>query len=275
MRKIIFIFFISNILIINVYASTPVTNYIEINEEVINYNNDNIDILLTIPSNYKEDIATINTSIFNSINHFRLLDSNNKKIKVNLIIDNKSNYIYKYNNDSLRLFISNNNNKIYRTKNSALKKLFNNKKIKLDDLSINKRLNKLGYNSLDKYYLDFYNNKYNNNYTDIKDFNPKIKKELFKYSDSTIIETNTNINKVSIDYYNKELVKVIINNRAYSLEECLNYYIDDSEFTYYFNNIYDKAVVSIYIELDNDYNDLFINYLKGSMYFTLNKISLK
>lgn len=274
MRKSIFIFLLTNIFITNVYASTSVSNYIEIDEEVINYSKDNIDILITIPSDYKEDTLSINTKVFDSINHFRLLDSNNRHIKVNLILDNRSIYIYKYNNDSLKIYI-NNNSEIYRTKNTAIKNLFNNKKIKLDDKSINKRLNLLGYESLDKYYLDYYNNKYNTNYSNIDSFNKSIKKEIFKYSKSNIIETNTNINNLSVDYYNKELVKMIFNNRSYSIEECFNYYIDDSEFIYNLNNLYDKGVVSFYIELDKDYNDLFINYLKGSVYFTLNKISPK
>lgn len=275
MRKSIFIFLFINIITINVYASTTVTDYVEITEEVINYNSNNIDILIKIPDTCNEETISINTKVLNSINHFRLLNSNNKSIKVNLIIDNYSKYIYKYNKDSIKLFITNHNIKSYRTKNTALKKLFNNKKIKLDDKNINKRLNALGYKSLDKYYVDFYNNKYNSNYKNINEFNKEIKKELFKYSNNYKVETNEEINNMAKDYYNNELIRLVFNNRGYSINDCLNYFVDDSEFNYYLYSIYDKGVVSFYIELDNNYNDNFSNYLKGSIYFTLNKISNK
>lgn len=275
MRKSIFIFLLINIITINVYASTTVVDYVEITEEVINYNSNNIDILIKIPDTCNEEIISINTKVLDSINHFRLLNSNNKKIKVNLIIDNYSKYIYRYNKDSIKLFITNHNIKSYRTKNTALKKLFNNKRVKLDDKSINKRLNNLGYNSLDEYYLYFYNNKYKTKYNNLNSFNKDIKKEIFKYSNNYIEETNDVINNMAKDYYNEELIRLIFNNRKYSINDCLNYYIDDSEFKQSLYSIYDKGVVSFYIELDNNYNDNFSNYLKGSIYFTLNKISNK
>lgn len=275
MRKSIFIFLLINIITINVYASTTVVDYVEITEEVINYNSNNIDILIKIPDTCNEETININTKVLDSIHHFRLLNSNNKKIKVNLIIDNYSKYIYRYNKDSIRLFITNHNIKSYRTKNTALKKLFNNKRVKLDDKSINKRLNSLGYNSLDEYYLYFYNNKYKTKYNNLNSFNKDIKKEIFKYSNNYIEETNDVINNMAKDYYNEELIRLIFNNRKYSINDCLNYYIDDSEFKQSLYSIYDKGVVSFYIELDNNYNDNFSNYLKGSIYFTLNKISNK
>lgn len=275
MRKSIFIFLLINIITINVYASTTVVDYVEITEEVINYNSNNIDILIKIPDTCNEETISINTKVLDSINHFRLLNSNNKKIKVNLIIDNYSKYIYRYNKDSIRLFITNHNIKSYRTKNTALKKLFNNKRVKLDDKSINKRLNSLGYNSLDEYYLYFYNNKYKTKYNKLNSLNKDIKKEIFKYSNNYIEETNDVINNMAKDYYNEELIRLIFNNRKYSINDCLNYYIDDSEFKQSLYSIYDKGVVSFYIELDNNYNDNFSNYLKGSIYFTLNKISNK
>lgn len=275
MRKSIFIFLLINIITINVYASTTVVDYVEITEEVINYNSNNIDILIKIPETCNEETISINTKVLDSINHFRLLNNKNKSIKVNLIIDNYSKYTYKYNNDSIKLFITNHNIKSYRTKNTALKKLFNNKRVKLDDKSINKRLNSLGYNSLDEYYLYFYNNKYKTKYNNLNSLNKDIKKEIFKYSNNYIEETNEEINNMAKDYYNEELIRLIFNNRKYSINDCLNYYIDDSEFKQSLYSIYDKGVVSFYIELDNNYNDNFSNYLKGSIYFTLNKISNK
>ena len=165
--------------------------------------------------------------------------------------------------------------KIYRSNNNAIKSLYNNKNIKLDDKSINKKLKSRGYNSLEDYYIYYYNNKYKTNYTSIDNFNNKIKKDIFKNTNSNYIETNNNINKLSINYFNNSLVKLIFNNRKYSIEECLNYYIDDSEYIYYLNNIFDKGVLSFNIELDKNYNDLFNNYLKGSVYFTLSKTSIK
>lgn len=275
MRKSIFIFLLINIITINVYASTTVVDYVEITEEVINYNSNNIDILIKIPDTCNEETISINTKVLDSIHHFRLLNNKNKSIKVNLIIDNYSKYIYRYNKDSIRLFITNHNIKSYRTKNTALKKLFNNKRVKLDDKSINKRLNSLGYNSLDEYYLYFYNNKYKTKYNKLNSLNKDIKKEIFKYSNNYIEETNDVINNMAKDYYNEELIRLIFNNRKYSINDCLNYYIDDSEFKQSLYSIYDKGVVSFYIELDNNYNDNFSNYLKGSIYFTLNKISNK
>lgn len=275
MIKTIFIFFIF-FLTQSVNASISITtfNNVEVEQEVIYYTNSSIDIKITIPKDYSNKVITINTNIFETIHHFGLLNKNNKEIKVNLIIVNNSNYLYSYKKDSLIIYPSFSRKQyLYRSNNSAIKKLFNNEKVLLDDKSITKKLKKLGYkniNDLDKYYLNYYNKKYKTKYKSINQFNNKIKKELFKKTQSKILETNSNIIELSYDYYYSKILKVRINNTIYTIEDCINYYINDSEFIYYFNNIRNN-IVSFDVLLDKDYNDNFENYLSGSIKFTLEK----
>jgi len=275
MIKTIFIFFIF-FLTQSVNASTTINTLkdVEVEQEVIYYTNSSIDIKITIPKDYSNKLITINTNIFETIHHFGLLNKNNKEIKVNLIIVNNSNYLYSYKKDSLIIYPSFTRKQyLYRSNNSAIKKLFNNEKVLLDDKSITKKLKKLGYkniNDLDKYYLNYYNKKYKTKYKSINQFNNKIKKELFKKTQSKILETNSNIIELSYDYYYSKILKVRINNTIYTIEDCINYYINDSEFIYYFNNIR-NSIVSFDVLLDKDYNDNFENYLSGSIKFTLEK----
>lgn len=275
MIKTIFIFFIF-FLTQSVNASTTINTLkdVEVEQEVIYYTNSSIDIKITIPKDYSNKVITINTNIFETIHHFGLLNKNNKEIKVNLIIVNNSNYLYSYKKDSLIIYPSFTRKQyLYRSNNSAIKKLFNNEKVLLDDKSITKKLKKLGYkniNDLDKYYLNYYNKKYKTKYKSINQFNNKIKKELFKKTQSKILETNNNIVELSYDYYYSKILKVRINNTIYTIEDCINYYINDSEFIYYFNNIRNN-IVSFDVLLDKDYNDNFENYLSGSIKFTLEK----
>lgn len=275
MIKTIFIFFIF-FLTQSVNASTTINTLkdVEVEQEVIYYTNSSIDIKITIPKDYSNKVITINTNIFETIHHFGLLNKNNKEIKVNLIIVNNSNYLYSYKKDSLIIYPSFTRKQyLYRSNNSAIKKLFNNEKVLLDDKSITKKLKKLGYkniNDLDKYYLNYYNKKYKTKYKSINQFNNKIKKELFKKTQSKILETNNNIVELSYDYYYSKILKVRINNTIYTIEDCINYYINDSEFIYYFNNIKNN-IVSFDVLLDKDYNDNFENYLSGSIKFTLEK----
>ena len=214
MIKTIFIFFIF-FLTQSVNASTTINTLkdVEVEQEVIYYTNSSIDIKITIPKDYSNKVITINTNIFETIHHFGLLNKNNKEIKVNLIIVNNSNYLYSYKKDSLIIYPSFTRKQyLYRSNNSAIKKLFNNEKVLLDDKSITKKLKKLGYkniNDLDKYYLNYYNKKYKTKYKSINQFNNKIKKELFKKTQSKILETNSNIIELSYDYYYSKILKVI------------------------------------------------------------------
>ena len=75
MKKNIFIFLLINLFIIDVNASTTVTNYVELSEEVINYSNDNIDILITIPTSYNDDIVSINTKVFDPLIILNLINN--------------------------------------------------------------------------------------------------------------------------------------------------------------------------------------------------------
>lgn len=275
MKKTIFIF----LLIINfydVYASTQTdtSHYIEVKQEVISYTDNSIDIQITIPYEYNDKYITINYNILDAINHFRLLNKSNRKVKVNLIIINNSNNIYSYKKDSLMIYQSYiHSNYLYRTKNTAIKALFKNEKIFLDDMTISRKLQSIGYkdiSELDKYYLDFYNKKYKVKYKEIKKFNNKIKKEIFKKTNSNTLETNKNIIDLSYNYYYSKLLKIKTNNITYSLEDCVKYYINDGEFKYYLSNITNNKV-SFYVLLDEDYNDLFKNYLSGNIKFILEK----
>ena len=245
----------------------------EILEEVLNYDNKSINIKITIPASFTKDKVLISPKIFYMIKHYRLLN-NNKKILVNIIIDNKSNNTYSYIKDSLLIEpLINNQNTLYRTQNEAIKNLYKNSKIKLDNNNISIKLKELGYldiTELDKYYLDFYNKKYN---LDIKDLN-YYSKDIFINKISKVIETNQNIIDLSNNYYFQEILKIKINNTLYSLNETKEYYINDSEFIYNLDIVNNTNVnkVEFTILLDKNYNNLFKNYLSGKIQFELKKI---
>jgi len=191
------------------------------------------DFIITIPENYQEEEIVIQPKIMGGISQYKKLDPN-KEIKTNLKIINQSFYNYNYVDNSFILStedikqIDQNNNfidtksigfdnrkiydvsSVYRVFNNAIISLYkynalnppNKEDLKDEALSI--KLKEKGYagvEELDKYYLDFYNNKYNLKETNLNDFTPSTIKEIFTGEIIELQETNNNIIKLAYDYF--------------------------------------------------------------------------
>lgn len=145
-------------------------------------------------------------------------------IKVNLTIINNSRYTYTYDEKSFDIFPVENTtftrgeknttfNELnigegyitYRLANPALKDLGLDKNHKVTDENIDTALKKLkdtngnqkypnGINDLAKYYVDYYNTKYNTNHTRLDEFSYGVIREILGYND-TIERVSRNIGK--------------------------------------------------------------------------------
>lgn len=143
-------------------------------------------------------------------------------IKVNLTIINNSRYTYTYDEKSFDIFPVENTTFsrgeknttfnglnigedyiIYRLANPALKDLGLDKNHKVTDENIDTALKKLkdtngnqkypnGINDLAKYYVDYYNTKYNTNHTRLDEFSYGVIREILGYND-TIERVSRNI----------------------------------------------------------------------------------
>lgn len=189
----------------------------------------------TIPQNYNEDVVTIvpnkyidnctmpgDDDIFNivikneSVNTYSYL--NNSFILSTDDYDSYSdnvlgapiNNVYSFSGSKLREQLG-----FYRTKNSALRNLYGVKSTSsitaamLSDSEIDKVIDKNKYPNgvldLNKYYLDFYNNKYQTNATTLENLPDKAISELFNgnYTKS-FKETNNEVIELAYNYlYNK------------------------------------------------------------------------
>lgn len=189
----------------------------------------------TIPQNYNEDVVTIvpnkyidnctmpgDDDIFNivikneSVNTYSYL--NNSFILSTDDYDSYSdnelgtpiNNVYSFSGSKLREQL-----RFYRTKNSALRNLYGVKSASsitsamLSDSEIDKVIDKNKYPNgvldLNKYYLDFYNNKYQTNATTLENLPDKAISELFNgnYTKS-FKETNNEVIELAYNYlYNK------------------------------------------------------------------------
>ncbi len=131
------------------------------------------------------------------------------KIKVNIVINNHSKNDYYFDNTSFEIFPTEpvvyneitgvSEEKFFnqinipkgftfrRTYNTALKELIpNSNGIQMTDENIDKALKENGYNGIeeyDKYLLDFYNKKYNTNYSRLDTFSKGIIKEMLSDTD--------------------------------------------------------------------------------------------
>lgn len=145
-------------------------------------------------------------------------------IKVNLTIINNSRYTYTYDEKSFDIFPVENTTFTredtnttfnglnigegyitYRLANPALKDLGLDRNNKVTDEKIDAALKKLkdtngnqkypnGINDLAKYYVDYYNAKYNTNHTRLDEFSYGVIREILGYND-TIDKVSTNIGK--------------------------------------------------------------------------------
>lgn len=249
-----------------------------------------IKITITIPKTTNQSIIVISPKLFESITEYKPLkegDSTN----IELVIKNNSKYTYKYLENSLKISTNDlslttdsknyvdtkaigfDQNKIYdifspkRTFNSAIKALYNypdikkQNKIKLTNKSLNKKLKNKGYSGiteLDKYYIDFYNKKYNLNKTNLNNYSYQIIKELFSGIKTNIKETNKQIIKLSYDYFYNKLLYITFNNEVvtdstshkYSIGTYMKNNINDITFKESFNLISPKSKKKNYITVN-------------------------
>lgn len=260
---LVFLFVIGFIIgqIINVVARSDIDYCKEINP--IRNNNGNIigeEVFITIPKEYNKRNIRINTSIFDGYYHY---SDNDREFIVKLIINNESNYDYKYVDDSLILdndYIENNNNYIsniilddtiihdsyYRSYNDALMSLIPSG-LELSDDVIDLYLKYKGYlgiSDLKRYYLDYYGDNYS--------FDKVITGDVSYYK-----ETNISLIKDGYWYYQNNIMsfscgdrdcnnifsvinknsKLMINNMMIMVNKnpCFNNYLVSSDI--YFNLI--------------------------------------
>lgn len=202
---------------------------------IIIYNLDDtintINLTYTIPDNYNQSIITISPTIFNNLINYNI--SSNTIINIKII--NNSKYTYSYLNKSFILKTINlDNTNINRTINEALISLFrkNLNFNNFNDPILDIRLKKLGYKNgildLDKYYIDFYNNKYNLNVSSIEEFNDEIINEIFEGIPLNIVETNNNIVKLGLNWFYDKII-------SYTFVDNIEYQKDHSIFNYMLN----------------------------------------
>ena len=256
--------------IINVIALSD-SDYIEEINPIRNSFGDIIgeDIIITIPKNYNKRHISINTSIIDGYYHY---SNNDSEFIVNIIINNESDYDYKYINDSFMLNSSDKMNSdyyiynimyddyiihdsYYRSYNEALTNLVTDS-LELSDEIIDLYLKNNGYtgiNELNKYYYDYYGNDYS--------FNKIITGKVSNYK-----ETNTRLIKEAYWYYYNNIM-------YYSCSSNINNLIN-----YNCNNIFSIINKNSRLSISNmkiviNKNDCFNNYrIYEDFYFDLSRV---
>lgn len=207
------------------------------------------DLNIVIPDNYDSDFININSSVIDGISNYKKLIPG-EEVFININIVNNSNYDYSYVNGSFLVVTddfskysdSNNYNRIgtgfdgkiiydkfsvNRVYNDAIESLYNDsyKEKYLSDEYLDKKLKKIGYsiNEIDKYYLNYYNNKYNLKETDLNNFTYSTIKEMFNGEISTYKEKNNNINLVAYNYFYNKLFYVLDEKQEIDQFESDNY----------------------------------------------------
>lgn len=281
-------------------------------------NVDSITASYTIPEDYNKDEINIVPLIFDKLGELGYVMPGDK-IKINIKIINNSKFDYKYKDNSFILSTENleeyeklgylkktdavgfNGKPIYtvfspyRTTNTAIYSLFDNPKQKISasnmtDLVLSDKLKEKGYENgikdLNKYYLDFYNKKYNLDKTMLEEFNDDIIREIFSGNMVEIKETNTEIIKLSYDWFYNKLLSYTFEDQVYSDKTSEQYSIGsymrkETSGNDYFKQSVDTISSNSNVQINNmslningPYTvNLFMNYMfSGYMKFTLNKI---
>lgn len=241
--------------IINVVASDDVSYYNEINP-IRDKNGDIIgeEVVITIPKGFNKKNISINTSIFDGYYHY---SDNDREFIVKLVINNESNYDYKYISDSLILdnnYKDHNTNYLnniilddivihdsyYRSYNDALIDLIPNGLDLSDDVIDLYLKNKgyLGISDLKRFYLDYYGDNYsfdkviNGEVSTYKETNILLIKDGYWYYKNNIMSfscENSNCNDVFSTINRRS--KLMINNMKIMINknECFNNYLVSSD----------------------------------------------
>ena len=200
---------------------------------------DSVTATYTIKEDYNEDTINIVPGIFKAISESDGYVPGDG-IKVNIQIINKSNNKYLYKDKSFILStmdISNyeerlENSKGFdgqviagtfgpnRTANTAIRTLYG-KSIKKDmmlDEALGKKLEEAGYKGieeLNKYYLDFYNKKYNLECENLEDLPANVISEIFNGNNYPIKESNLEIAELGYNYWYNVLFSVLFGDEKY------------------------------------------------------------
>lgn len=276
-----------------------------------------LNIFIVIPDDYDKEEITITPNLFEGINHYTSIKDNNN-LKVNLKIINKSKYDYCYIDNSFTLetdditrygLLSNfkdtggvgfDGKKIYdifspyRSFNEAIVSLYgytsNNdyNNSDLEDNNLDLKLKSKGYqgiDELDKYYLDYYNNKYNLKEMSLDQFTFSVINDMFSGEDTKIKETNTNIIELAYNYfYNKlltfEFPNTTNNDEDYSIGSYMRNKLGNDYLKESLDSIASrssKSIDEIVIKIDKRYERSVLKYynLYGYMKFNLQKINTK
>ena len=259
--------------IINVIAKVD-NDYMEEVNPIRNEIGDIIgeEVIITIPEGFNKKHISINTSIIDGYYHY---SNNDSEFIVNIIIDNKSSYDYKYEDNSFVLSSSpkidsdnyiNNiiyddiviHDSYYRSYNEALKMLIS-ENLELSDEVIDLYLRNKGYigiSELDKYYYDYYGDNYS--------FDKIIYGDVSNYK-----ETNIKLIKEAYWYYYNNIMFYSCFNKKYNL---LNYRNTCNNMFSVINKKSKLTISDLKIIVNN--NDCFNNYLVSSdFYFDLVKIT--
>ena len=217
----------------------------------------NFNLTYTIPEDYEEETLIINPDIFEVIawgqkesNTPYLMPSDT--VKVNLSIINKSKYNYNYDENSFVIYPYtsdelekdmgfdkitdekvtfndeevNEVHKFYRMYNAALRELTRNGKkyLPANNETLDELLKAKGYKGieeLDKYYLDFYNNKYETNHANLRDFTPK--------QISEILNGNNNPIEDGDDYVKEDNAVIVALHFDFLFNYAMGVSLDDEE----------------------------------------------
>lgn len=217
----------------------------------------NFNLTYTIPEDYEEETLIINPDIFEVI-AWGQKESNTPylmprdTVKVNLSIINKSKYNYNYDENSFVIYPYtsdelekdmgfdkitdekvtfndeevNEVHKFYRMYNAALRELTKNgrKYLPANNETLDELLKAKGYKGieeLDKYYLDFYNNKYGTNHANLRDFTPK--------QISEILNGNNNPTEDGDDYVKEDNPVIVALHFDFLFNYAMGVSLDDEE----------------------------------------------
>ncbi len=239
----------------------------------IDVKNKVLNVEVIIPEDYDQDKIVVRPDFFQELNKSIDYLIGGELIKIDLKINNLSDNTYSYVNNSYK-YVSDESilsKVLYKTYNDALKDIFKNIRVSYSDLSeenidiLLKNIGYKGYEDLDEYYLDFYNDKYKLDAGSISDFPDEVKKDIFTGEVYDIKESNQEIIDMAYEYFSKDILK-------------LNYPEDDVNqlFLKEFKNIAETSEIDgISIDINNDYlTDTFASYnLSGDISFELAKIN--
>ncbi len=217
----------------------------------------NFNLTYTIPEDYEEETLIINPDIFEVIawgqkesNTPYLMPGDTVKVNLSIINNSKYNYnydensfvIYPYTSDELEKDMGfdkitdekvtfndeevNEVHKFYRMYNAALKELTKNgrKYLPANNETLDELLKAKGYKGieeLDKYYLDFYNNKYKTNHANLRDFTPK--------QISEILNGNNNPTEDGDDYVKEDNPVIVALHFDFLFNYAMGVSLDDEE----------------------------------------------